>query len=627
MPLLFPNVAGQPFTELLGKEPGNHSVLVQIEDLATVMAALHGQRVHLGFVDPGSLVVQTNGRVGFANWPTLNGQVNLLARTYQAPEITRGAHASAAADVYSLGVLLRQALTGSTSSAAQAHSKKLQTVVDRATASDPSDRFKDAREFLRALHDGLQVNDGGDVAGLGPVHDVAQRHRHLLADLLRQAKKARKVGEITMAEELETESMQVARELGGMLAGALALVPGDAVSRAMMAEVARLRARDAERRRDFDELEDALEELRVHDRGEHTEYLRAEGTLSLQTEPPYGKVTLYQVKTAGVGLSEEPYGTPLNLPLEDVTLPAGPWMAKIESDGCHAAQFSFHLPRSGKISHPPSSRGPLPLLKYGTVRPEEAYVPAGRAILGGDPEAPDCHPLHTEWVDGFVIQTRPVTHEEFMGFLNELVAQRRFDELDNYLPMERGEEGRMEPIYAKGFANKLEFKPRTGETLIMPHAPAVLVTVAAAEAYALWYSVRKQQRWKLPSEKQWEKAARGCDGRWYPWGDGLHTRGVLTASSGGDAFPDVRQPERDISPYGATMMAGSVREWTSTPWHTPNETSKSVFDGLRDQVNEVVVKGSSFLESADYARCAARGRAPAKLGFHDIGFRLVRDVT
>ena len=94
--------------------------------------------------------------------------------------------------------------------------------------------------------------------------------------------------------------------------------------------------------------------------------------------------------------------------------------------------------------------------------------------------------------------------------------------------------------------------------------PVVLVNHADAEAFAQWLSDETGQTWHLPSEMEWQKAARGTDGRIFPWGDtwdpnllNTHDAGPFTTVPVG-SFPD------GASPYGMLDAAGQVFEWTST---------------------------------------------------------------
>ena len=138
--------------------------------------------------------------------------------------------------------------------------------------------------------------------------------------------------------------------------------------------------------------------------------------------------------------------------------------------------------------------------------------------------------------------------------------------------------------------------------------PVVLVSHKDALEYAKWVSLKTGQEWRLPSEAEWEKAARGINGRIFPWGptfvpDQLnsHDKGPFDTLSVG-SFP------LGASPFGLLDPAGQVFEWTATP------ASKARF----------IVKGGSWDDKGcGVCRPAARHSRPAYLKHILVGFRLV----
>ena len=141
--------------------------------------------------------------------------------------------------------------------------------------------------------------------------------------------------------------------------------------------------------------------------------------------------------------------------------------------------------------------------------------------------------------------------------------------------------------------------------------PVVLVSHADAEAYAAWLSEVTGSTWRLPSELEWEKAARGTDGRYFPWGNDWNPELLNTADRGPfDTMPVGSFPD-GASPFGMLDPAGQVFEWTATP----------AGEGRH------LVKGGSWDDKGcGVCRPAARHSRPDALKHILIGFRLVREL-
>ena len=201
-------------------------------------------------------------------------------------------------------------------------------------------------------------------------------------------------------------------------------------------------------------------------------------------------------------------------------------------------------------------------------------------------------PQRTVYVDAFYIDQFEVTNQQFKKFLSDT----------GYSP-----------------ERYLDYPPHNANNL-----PAVVLEWSDAVAYANWVGKR------LPTEAEWEKAARGTDGRIWPWGNewdatklsgndgtGLIDGYKLTAPIG--QFPE------GVSPFGAYDMAGNLWEWVAD-WYDPdyydyatntNPQGPETGDGH-------VLKGGGWAENLDFTRCANRfGGNPGSL---IIGFRCAMDV-
>ena len=136
----------------------------------------------------------------------------------------------------------------------------------------------------------------------------------------------------------------------------------------------------------------------------------------------------------------------------------------------------------------------------------------------------------------------------------------------------------------------------------------VLVSHGDALAYARWLSERTAQRWRLPTEAEWEKATRGGDGRRFPWGDAFHPDRLNSHDQGPFDTVPVGTFPTGASPFGILDGAGQVYEWTATR-----------VGGAR-----AIVKGGSWDDKGcGVCRPAARHSRPVALKHILIGFRLV----
>ena len=220
------------------------------------------------------------------------------------------------------------------------------------------------------------------------------------------------------------------------------------------------------------------------------------------------------------------------------------------------------------------------------------YLPAGEFLMGSaedDPTADDDEkPQHTLYLDAFWIDKTEVTNAQY----RQCVEAGACEEPGCWYIEEAS----------------------------APDQPVVCVDWYDAQVYAEWVGGR------LPTEAEWEKAARGTDGRLWPWGNEPPDKDLCNflGDNVGQATPVGQYSPRGDSPYGCADMAGNVWEWladwygvdyyTSSPSRNPQGPESG---------DERVLRGGSFSDSQSSIRCAHRFRIDPDYWGRDQGFRVV----
>jgi formylglycine-generating enzyme required for sulfatase activity len=227
-------------------------------------------------------------------------------------------------------------------------------------------------------------------------------------------------------------------------------------------------------------------------------------------------------------------------------------------------------------------------------------IPGGAFVMGRDDGPDDERPAHRITLPPYRIQTRKTTNREFAAFLNAAGLMgpdgRRYDDDDGDARIHR-QGGRW--VADTGFEEH----------------PAVEVSWFGARDYCA------SKGWRLPSEAEWERAARGTDGRTYPWGTAPPTpeRAVYARAYNATERGDARRAGR--TPEGIDDILGNLREWTATAL-VPYPWTYTAFTGRE----RVVVRGASHDDPAESLSATRRRdyeRRGAAAGHHHVGFRCV----
>ncbi len=245
------------------------------------------------------------------------------------------------------------------------------------------------------------------------------------------------------------------------------------------------------------------------------------------------------------------------------------------------------------------------------------YVPAGEFTMGSDDSGFDNEkPAHTVYLDAFWIDQTEVTNKQYAMCVSVSECS---------LPSSL-----KSPRRSSGYYSDPRFEDY----------PVIYIDWFMAKTYCEWTG------WRLPTEAEWEKAARGTDGRVYPWGNDVPNGNLLNYNSYWTDTSVVRQYPAGKSFYGAYDMAGNVWEWTSSLYMPyPYDAT----DGRENQSakRERVLRGGSwyyvenssisisrygiipvdFLVRSDVRSWTSKDGPAAPYGYGTIGFRCAMNVA
>jgi formylglycine-generating enzyme required for sulfatase activity len=272
--------------------------------------------------------------------------------------------------------------------------------------------------------------------------------------------------------------------------------------------------------------------------------------------------------------------------------------------------------RASRLARAPASSPPARSIDDG--HGEYVFVPAGAFRMGdhvGSGWARE-RPAHVVELDAFYISKFEVTNREW----------KRFRDDPGYDDAKYWPDGRILP------RDQIPYwtQPNNhgGGTPGSDDYPVIGVNWDAATAYCAWISAKTGKRYRLPTEAEWEKAARGTDARLYPSGPTLdRTQANFVYAQPYDTVVPVGSLSGGASPYGAFDMAGNAMEWTQD-WYdrdyyalSPRRNPKGPATGAYR-----VVRGGSFFVEAFDLRASARAMAwPSFQAYRMIGFRPVRE--
>jgi sulfatase modifying factor 1 len=220
-------------------------------------------------------------------------------------------------------------------------------------------------------------------------------------------------------------------------------------------------------------------------------------------------------------------------------------------------------------------------------------IPAGSFLMGCDCGQDNEKPVHRVWVDEFQLAACQVTNAKYARFLRDTRS----------LP--------------PPFWNDPNFNH--------PEQPVVAVSWFEAVRYCDWLSAQASRRFRLPTEAEWERAARGNrEGALFPWGDAPPESlpGYLERWKTGPEPVGLG----DANGFGLFNMCDNVHEWCSD-WYAPGYYAVSPERNPRGPENgdRRTSRGGSWRHHIKIARCAARSSIPPEFHYADYGFRVACD--
>lgn len=363
-----------------------------------------------------------------------------------------------------------------------------------------------------------------------------------------------------------------------------------------------------------------------HDQGQYTAILRADAVLSLRTNPTGAHVIAQRFLERDrvlVAADERYLG---RTPINEARLEPGSYLLTVKSPGFRDVRYPVLLRRG---SH---HDGVVQLYTDEEIGEGFVYVPGGVSIFGGDEEAYNALPRQEIHVPDFAIARFPVTFRDYCKFLDSLPEEEAARRLPRDTQMAGGGllveriDGRWQPNdgLIEGEARKM-FPRADGH---FGNVPVCMIDWFDARAYARSVAAR------LPYELEWEKAARGVDGRAYPWGD----RFDPTFCKMRDSRPFAQQPEPigtfpiDESAYGVRDMAGGMREWVGDVF---GDKTGAELDAEpepppgteRGESTWREIRSGNWNQDHKWARAASRGGAYALSRGGGLGFRLAKTLV
>ncbi len=647
-------VRGEPLARVLQQRRSPRHRLRLLADTAETIAYAHSHGVLHRDIKPSNIMVVGFDDIKIVDWglasrlpgsprigpPAAEPSSRLSSLStypgtpaYMAPELLSDGVPSEAADVYALGVILYRSLSEQLPFPEAGFSAHLQRVRDgrseppslpqttpgplaalcRSTLSPRPEERPSAAKLAEALKSYLNGESQREAA-LALVEE-AEAILEELEDLQICAEDLKAQGRAELKDVAQWQptslkqpgwrSLDQARSLRQdvwrqeirylkRLQQALVMSPGLPEAHDQLAAWHRARHAEAEAAGEDEARIRAAALLAAHDRGAHRAYRIGDGALTLVTEPPGATLTLLRYAEVNRRLVAQSLPDTLLTPLHNHPLAMGSYLLLIEHPDCEPVRYPVCIRRQARwhgIRPGEAAPAPVRLPPRGSLSDDEVLIPAGWFTRGSDPTTNARH-RDNIWVDGVIFRRFPVTVAEYQAFQTALG----------------------EPLCSG----------------ISDH-PVCGVTWEDASRYCAWIRAQTGEPWRLPGEWEWEKAARGVDGRHYPWGWFGDDAWAATRHSHPDDLPapaPVTAFPTDVSVYGVRGVGGGVQQWCGDDniWGSPVACEIALLPDPTSPRRERLIRGGSWNHYIKHSRCSWRHFDYRDEAEVSVGFRLVRSL-
>ncbi|MCB9551553.1 MAG: SUMF1/EgtB/PvdO family nonheme iron enzyme [Myxococcales bacterium] len=451
------------------------------------------------------------------------------------------------------------------------------------------ERFEDAEQFAaryRGMRERLQAQWNAEAHGRDP--------RHVVDD--REALDAR-----LELDRLRQETEQAFYEADDAYMRVLSVMPGFDPAHYGLCALYYRALQDVERGRMRAPQHYLRASIRQLDPGGFTDALAASARLEVRTRPAGAGVRFHQYRNRG-GVQTPDRGRLIGTtPLAFEELRPGDYVMVLEDERGRPFVLPVHLD--------PGEAQELSIRLPDRVPPGCVFIPDGPCRVGADGEPAALYgalPAGRVELSGYFIARDPVTFDEYAAFLNALHARDPARAARHAPRPHRG----APPLWRPGPAGyALPITGRGGQSW-SGEMPVVGLAPDDIAAYLGWRSEQDGVAWRLPTELEWEKAARGAEGRAYPWGDRAEPAFChhLGSDGTGPHLRPIGAVEADRSVYGVRDLAGGVREYTADT-----------------QAGAVVLRGGSWLFPFSECHLAVRATLDDATPLVGLGFRLATD--